>query len=288
MGDDINNWGRWGPDDELGAANLITPEVTVGAAGLVRKGKVYSLASVIREAGAPRLEFRAANQHFVRVFAGPEEGAFVADDVVVLGCHGSSTHIDALCHYWADDKLYNGYPGSLVEGRGARKLGMQMLRSMVARGVMLDLAAMKGVDYLEGGYVITPQDLEDCCRRQGAEIRSGDVVLLRTGWPKTYAESAAKYNATQPGVDWESGTWLCRRDIAALGCDNSAIGARRPEPLRGGNVHVLFLHQAGVYLIEMMELDELSRDGVYEFMFMLAPLPVLGATGSTVNPLAIV
>ena len=112
MGDDINNWGRWGPDDELGAANLITPEVTVGAAGLVRKGKVYSLASVIREAGAPRLEFRAANQHFVRVFAGPEEGAFVADDVVVLGCHGSSTHIDALCHYWADDKLYNGYPAA--------------------------------------------------------------------------------------------------------------------------------------------------------------------------------
>ena len=175
-----------------------------------------------------------------------------------------------------------------MEGRGARRLGIQNLKSMVSRGVMLDLAAAKDVDYLEGGYVITAEDLEECCRAQGTEIEPGDVVLLRTGWPKTYYESAAKYNESQPGVDGESGTWLCKRDVAAVGCDNSAIGARRAEPLAGGNVHALFLHQAGVYLIEMMELDELSRDRVYEFMFVMAPLLVLGATGSAVNPLAMV
>ncbi len=286
----FSNWGRWGPDDELGALNLATPARVVKAAGLVKKGRVYSLAADLREAGSPRLDFRSANQHFVRVFGGPtRDVALVADDTLVLGCHGTTTHMDALCHYWTgENKLYNGYSGDLVEGRGARKLGMQNFKGLVTRGVLLDLAAAKGVPYLEGGYVITPQDLDECCKRQKTQAQPGDVVLLRTGWPRTYFESPEKYNRTQPGIGEPAGLWLVQRDLCALGCDNSAIGARTEQPLPGRNVHALFLQDAGCYLIEMMDLEEISRDKVYEFCFMLSPLRVFGGTGSAVNPLAIV
>lgn len=286
----FTNWGRWGPDDELGALNLVTPERVVQAVRLVKKGKVYSLATDIREAGVPRLDFRSANQHFVRVFGGPTRAeALVADDTLVLGCHGTTTHIDALCHYWTgDNKLYNGYSGDLVEGRGARKLGIQNVKGIVTRGLLLDIAGAKGVKYLEGGYVITVKDLEDCCRKQGIQIQPGNVVLFRTGWPQTYDESPEKYNRTQPGIHTESGLWLAKKDICALGSDNSAIGARTEKPLPGRNVHALFLQDAGIYLIEMLDLEEIARDRVYEFLFVLAPLRVMGGTGSAVNPLAIV
>ncbi|MCH7553953.1 MAG: cyclase family protein [Chloroflexi bacterium] len=286
---EFSNWGRWGTDDEIGALNLVTPETTAAAIGSVKQGKVYSLASAIRESNVPRLEFRAANQHFVRVFGGPtRDVASVADDVIVVGCHGATTHVDALCHYWTGDKLYNGFPEDTVQGRGALRLGIENVKSMVTRGVMLDVAAAKGVDYLDGGYIITRADLDECCQKQGVELRAGDVALFRTGWPRTYYESAEKYNRSQPGLTWDSGMWFCERDVCAVGSDNSAIGVRTEAPYEGANVHALFLHQAGVYLIEMMELDELSRDKVYEFLFVMAPLLVLGATGSSVNPLAIV
>ncbi len=286
----FSNWGRWGANDELGALNLVTPEAVVKAVGLVKKGKVYSLATDVREAGVPRLDFRSANQHFVRVFGGPtRDVALVADDTLVLGCHGTTTHVDALCHYWTgENKLYNGYSGDLVEGRGSRKLGIQNVKSMVTRGLLLDLGAAKGVRYLEGGHVITAAELDECCRRQGVQVQPGDVVLLRTGWPLTYAESAEKYNRTQPGIGEDAGIWLVKKDICALGCDNSAIGPRTDRPLPGRNIHALFLQDAGVYLIEMMDLEEIARDRVYEFLFMLAPLRVFGGTGSAVNPLAIV
>ena len=286
----FSNWGRWGDDDELGALNLVTPERVVKTAGLVRRGKVYSLAADIREDGVPRLSFRTANQHFVRVFGAPtRDVAMVADDTLLIGCHGTSTHVDALCHYWTgENKLYNGFSGDLVEGRGARKLGIQNLTGMVTRGVLLDVAASKGVDCLDGGYVITVDDLEECCRRQDVRLEPGDVALIRTGWPRAYSESPDKYNRTQPGVDEASGLWLCQRDVCAVGSDNSAIGVRTEQPLPGRNVHALFLQDAGIYLIEMLDLEEIARDQVYEFLFMMAPLRVLGGTGSAVNPLAVV
>ncbi|MEE9284435.1 MAG: cyclase family protein, partial [Dehalococcoidia bacterium] len=279
---DFSNWGRWGDEDELGALNLVTPEVVAKAARLVRQGRVYSLATDVREDRVPRLSFRSPNQHFVRVFGAPtRDVALVADDMLVLGCHGTTTHVDALCHYWTgENKLYNGFSGDLVEGRGARKLGIQNLKAMVTRGVLLDVAALKGVDYLEGAYVITVDDLEGCCRSQGVRLEPGDVALIRTGWPRTYDESPEKYNRTQPGLGEESGLWLCQRDVCAVACDNSAIGARAEQPLPGRNIHVLFLQDAGIYLIEMLDLDEIARDRVYEFLFMMAPLRVMGGTGS--------
>ncbi|MBI3743061.1 MAG: cyclase family protein [Chloroflexi bacterium] len=232
----VNNWGRWGKNDEVGALNLVTPEVLLKAVGLVKRGKVYSLSPEMRESGMPRLEFRPANQHF----------------------------------------------------RGARKLGIQNVKGMVTRGVLLDVAALKGKPYLDDEYVITTADLEACCKRQKVALQPGDAAIVRTGWPKTYAESPEKYNRTQPGLDTESGNWLAERDVCAVGCDNSAIGARTVKPLPGRNVHALFLQDAGIYLIEMMDLEELSRDRVNEFLFVMAPLRVMGGTGSAVNPLAVV
>ncbi len=299
MSNEFSNWGRWGKDDELGAINLATPDRVVSATSLVKKGRIYSLSAQIREGRKlPRLDFRPENQHYVRVWGAPTpDVASVAEDTLILGCHGTSTHIDALCHYWSGNEMYNGIPASTVQGFGATKLGIEKVRNIVTRGVLLDVAAMKGVPNLEGGYTITTDDLQACCERQKVAIRAGDVVLFRTGWPKTYRESPERYNASQPGIDWESGLWLCRKDICALGSDNSGIsvskGKAGAEVMGGGvpveqNIHELFLKRAGIYLIEMMDLEAISRDRVYEFLFMAAPLPVTGGTGSSVNPLAIV
>lgn len=288
MATEVNNWGRWGKTDELGALNLISPEAIVKAAHLVKKGKVYSLSIQIRDGKKfPRLAFRPENMHFVRVWerGGYGGGGGTAEDTLVLGCHGTSTHMDALCHMWSEGKMYNGFPAELIKGHGALKLGIQNVKGIVSRGVLLDVAALKGVDYLEGGYLITPDDLQACCDREGVRVESGDVALVRTGWPKTYYESSEKYNGSQPGLGGAAGLWLLERGIVAVGCDNSAVGAMGAPA--GGDIHDIYLKQAGAYLIEMMDLEPIAQDKVYEFLFMLAPLLVTGGTGSSVNPLAV-
>ncbi len=288
----VMNWGRWGKEDQLGAANLITPERMVQAARLVKRGKLYSLSSPIREDKVPRMDIRPGNQHFVRIFGGPQQQSYaeVADDTLLIGCHGTSTHIDALCHYWTEGTMYNGFPAKkYVEGFGATKLGITNVKGIFSRGVLLDLAGMKGKPYLEGAYAITPQDLEDCCMRQGTRIEPGDAVLFRTGWNTVYySQGFDVYNHSQPGLEIEAGLWLAKKDVSVVGADNSAIGVRDKTRPPRRNVHDVFLQDAGIYLIEMMDLEQLAADKVYEFLFVASPLQVTGGTGSSLNPLAIV
>ena len=288
----VNNWGKWGAGDQLGALNYVTPEVLVKAAALVKRGKVYSLSLPIREDKVPRLSGRHPPQHYVRTSPpGYAEGSTWADDTLVLVCHGTSTHMDALCHYWKGDTMYNGFSGGAVGPFGAFRLGVHNVKGIVTRGVLLDMAAFKGVDSLPGGYAITTGDLEACCRQDGVRVERGDVALVRTGWNKTYYDRGeAGYNEAQPGLSWDAAVWLCERGICAIGMDNIGISARpgvESEDAEGRNLHELFLQSAGTYLIEMMDLEPIARDRVYEFLFMAAPLQVVGGTGSALNPLAV-
>src|SRR5438445_5427846 len=177
----INNWGRWGDSDELGTLNLMTPERIVAAARLVKRGKIYSLSVPLEKDGPQHPMFHKTWQ-VTFLTADPTPGAFnVADDVVTMVTH-SGTHIDALGHCWKDGTMWNGRSADHITSYGINWAGIQNVAGLVTRGVLLDIAAHKGVPHLDLGEVVTPEDMDDCARAQGVEVRAGDVLLIRTGW----------------------------------------------------------------------------------------------------------
>lgn len=288
------NWGRWGADDERGAANLIDADCVRAGASLVRTGRVFSLAMPLDAKHVPVTPGRAPPQHFMRTDGGDYaaglkrgDGFQTTDDVISMPVH-AGTHIDALCHVGDADFLFNGYPLSSVRSAGAKKLGMEKLRSLCSRGVLLDPCALRGVSVLPKGTVITPEDLEACEARQGVRVTPGCVLLIRTGWLGALPTlGMAEYLSGEPGIGVAAARWIADRGVAAVGADNFAVEAIPTENGGAAPVHRILIRGCGVYLMEMLVLDELAAAGVYEFQFIAAPLPITGATGSPINPLAI-
>jgi kynurenine formamidase len=300
-----NNWGRWGDEDELGALNLLTPEVIVRAAGLVREGRIYSLSLPIREFGVPKLTGRPSPQHFMGLDGGdfaagsklktnPRQG--MCDDTLIIAAHGTSTHMDALCHMWYDDRLYNGFRGDSVRSYGATRCGIDKVKGLITRGLLLDVAGHQGKPHLDPGYAVSAEELAAVAAAEGVHPERGNVVLVRTGW---MGRGPEPYNEFQPGVADEGGVWLADQGVVAIGCDNTSVSpqppvdvtapkppepGREPEP----GLHILMLRDRGVYLIEMLDLEALARDRRHEFLFMAAPLQIKGGTNSPINPLAVV
>ncbi|MFD2469069.1 cyclase family protein [Amycolatopsis silviterrae] len=300
------NWQRWGLEDQRGAANLLTPEVVLSAVGSIRAGKVLSLAMPIRGAtsngGArrvPHLPGRPLPQHFMAVDGGDyatgarkvKDVMAIADDALVLSPHGTTTHIDALAHVWRDDRLYNDHPAERVRSYGATRCGIDKLGAIVTRGLFLDVAGYLGADYVDPATAIDERVLQGCAAAAGVEPRPGDVVLVRTGWPKVFADSPARYQGAQPGIDYSAGRWLVDHDVVAIGCDNAAVGAIGSDGGFAGpveeDIHLLTLWERGVHLIEMLWLEELAAAAQPEFLFVAAPLPIEGGTASPLNPLAV-
>jgi len=290
----IGNWGKWGAEDQLGALNYVAPELVVKAATLVRRGQIYSLALPIRRSGVPLEPSRNPAMHLMKLDGGdyaagakPPGGVRAADDYLFISCHGT-THIDALSHVWTGEEMYNGFPGSAVRSSGAHRLAMDNVRGIVARGVLLDVAAHMGVAHLDGGYAITDRDLAATARGQAVAVGRGDVVLVHTGWPAMFARDPDAYHRSQPGVGLAGGRWLIDREVAAVGADNIAVEVHPAED--GTSVvplHVALIRNHGVYLIELLDLEALARDRVFEFLFVAAPLRIVGGVGSPLNPLAI-
>jgi kynurenine formamidase len=290
-----NNWGRWGDTDERGAANHQTPDVVKAGAGLVRQGKVYSLALPLRTQKVPVFPRRTPPMHFMTLDGGDYAAGFErkggfqsADDYIIVGTH-ATTHVDALAHIWYGDQLYNGFSGNTIRSNGAERCGIDKIRSLVGRGVMLDLCKHKGVDRLEKSYAITPDDMVACAAAQGVEMRPGDVLLLRTGWLKTfYDQGSQAFFATEPGIGIDAAQWIANMDFAAVGADNYGVEVVPTEDGQPGiPVHTRLIRDYGVYLMELFDLEELARDQVYEFLFVAAPLMITGGVGSPLNPLAI-
>jgi kynurenine formamidase len=297
VGKRLSNWGRWGDDDERGALNLITPERLIAAAGLVKQGKVFNLGIPMDETG-PQLGKERNNPLRLMSETGedqpyPEPFHYV-DDYIIMPLQGSSQW-DALGHVYYDDHLYNGFPVSDVTPHGLKHASIDKIaKDVIGRGVLLDIARYKGVDWLEQGYVITPEDLDGAAAKQGVEVKAGDIVLFRTGWRKLYVDTGSRedFMAGEPGLGMAAVKWTHDHDVAALASDNWAIEVL-PGEYEGQvfNVHMVLLRDMGVTLGEILDFEELAEDcvadGVYEFLFTAPALPFTRGAGSPINPLAV-
>jgi kynurenine formamidase len=285
------NWGRWGERDERGAANLLTPERVLAAVGLVRRGEAITLAHPISRR-TPIPSHRPAPAHFMHRDGGDyaQDGRSAtrsrfSDDSVLLATH-TGTHVDALAHVWYGDRIYNGFPQDTIgSGPGARHCGIDKLGPLVARGVLLDLA---GDTALADDVRVGPEQLERCRARQGTELREGDVVLLRTGWWSAHAHEPGQRFSAEPGPDVDGACWLADRGAACVGSDNFAFEALPAGGEGGFPVHELLLRDCGIPIVEGLALDELAARGVDEFLLVLAPLAISGATASPLNPVAVI
>ena len=284
----LSNWGRWGPDDQLGALNLITAEVTAVAAATVGSGQTVSCARPLPTQPAP--DNLNPVVHHMTGTATEGYGA----DYFALAPHGyATTHIDALCHIFHEGKIYNGYSSDTVTAHGARKLGIHQLRSgIVTRGVLLDIPSVRDVEALEPGEPIYPEELEAAEQATGVTVQRGDALLVRTGrwrWrdmhgPWTPSEGMA-------GLDASCLAWLHDRDVAVLGSDG--VSDVMPSPVAGVPmpIHTVILVAMGVHLLDNLDLDELAGACVsaqqWAFLHTVAPLVLYRGTASPVNPIAV-
>ncbi len=299
------NWGKWGPDDEAGTLNYITPQDIVNAARLIRKGRVFSLAIPFGASGPQRGGLRRFNpMHFmlrdgsdviVGAIPGMPPGIGGADDVVLLATHGA-THWDALAHIIFDNKLWNGYDAAQVSSLGAAKNSIMSYRNrIVGRGVLLDVPRARGLKYLEPGYGITPAELDETARAEGVEVGRGDILLIRTGHIALCRERGdwGDYaGGDAPGLTFETLGWLYEKQVAAVASDTWGVEVR-PNELKTVNQpwHRVAIPQIGLAVGEIFDLEELAADcaadGVYEFFVVAVPLPLENAVGGPVNPVAI-
>jgi kynurenine formamidase len=297
------NWGKWGADDELGTLNYITPDTVVRATRLPRRGVTFSLAIPFDREGPQQNQPRRFNPIHRMILTGPDftSGAFVrpggvgfADDMVIMPLQ-CATQWDALAHCFLDGRLWNGYDANLVSSEGAKRNGIEkMARHVVTRGVLLDIARLKRVEWLEAGYAITAEDLDAACAAQRVAVQAGDALLVRTGqmamckrhgWGD-YAGGDA------PGLSFHSAGWLFEKQIAAVATDTWGMEVRPNElPDTYQPLHQVLIPTMGMLVGEIFDLEALAADcaddGVYEFLFTAPPLPITGAVGSPINPLAI-
>lgn len=291
----------YGPDDELGALNTLAETGQAKTLERVDATRVYDL-SVDYFIGMP--SFQAAGDPSYQIFmshtpdgtavdnlngVGDEVNRHVcySGDVVFLYTH-TGTHIDALNHFGVDGKIYNGFtPKEHLGSRHWTRGGVDVIPPIIARTVLLDIAKLKGVTCLEDSYAITVADIEAELARTGLTIQRGDAVFVRTG-RMSYWPDGAKTLGNPPGLGLEASRWLTEQGISVIGADQECIevgpSAHEDNWLPG---HCHFLAEAGVPMIELLNLEELSADDVTEFCVIAAPIRLRGATGAPLRPLAL-
>lgn len=304
MGRRCRNWGRWGPDDQVGTLNFITPEKIVEAARLVRQGKVIDIALPYDMNGVQSGRGRRFNPIHLMLATGTDAAAGAqeniaglrfADDVIIMPLQ-CGTQWDGLSHVFVEGKMYNGYEMAQVTSGGAQKNGIEKIANRVcSRGVLLDIAHYKGVDWLEPGYGITIADLEGCIVREGVSVGRGDILLIRTGH-MTMCRQRGSWDGyaggNAPGLTLETGPWLYQKEVAAIATDTWGVEVRPNEtPDCSQPLHLVMIPNMGLLVGEIFDLDKLAEDcasdGVYDFLFVAPPLPFTGAVGSPLNGYAI-
>jgi kynurenine formamidase len=285
------NWypSRWGAADQRGAANRITPAKVLEAKSLITRGTVYQLGHVY-ETGMPMFGTRHFSLRIPQAFGPQGSNKTVFHDEIVSGELGQvGTQFDGLGHLGIGDLFYNGNNRhDFAKAEGLTKLGIENVGAIVTRGVLVDVAAYKGVPRLQGGYEITLADLQGALKRQKTDIKSGDIVLLHTGWGSLWLKDNAAFGKNAPGIGLAAARFLVEREVVMVGSDTWATEVvPNPDPQLAFPVHQLFLARNGIYIFENLVTEELARDNASEFAFMFAPLRLKGATGSPGNPLAI-
>jgi kynurenine formamidase len=289
-----SNWGRWGADDERGTTNFITADKLVAAAALVKTGKVFDLGIPFGDGGPQPGGGRINPVHLMSVTGQGQNfpgGFHYADDYIFMPLQ-SASQWDGLSHVFYDDQLYNGYPASEVGPGGTNKLAIdKQAKGIAGRGVLLDIARLKGVDWLELNYVITPADLDEAASNQGVTIGSGDILLVRTGWRKVFTTTGDpnQFMAGEPGIGLACVDWLHDKEVAAICSDNWAVEALPGETDDSLPVHCVLIRDLGMTLGEILDFEELAddcaSDGVYEFFFSAPVIKFSKAVGSPINPL---
>ena len=299
-----SNWGRWGADDEIGTLNFITPADVISAAQLVRHGRVFSLALNFDRHGPQRGLW--GNRHNpihtmlatgTDAVAGNQDagGLRYADDAVSMPLQ-CGTQWDALGHIFYEDKMWNGYDAKLVDANGAARNGIDKTKSkMVGRGVLLDVARHCQLSHLDDGTAVTCDDLDATAAAQRIEVRRGDFVIVRTGQMEqrlAAGEWGGYAGGDAPGLAFETAEWLHRKEVAAICTDTWGCEVRPNETRQASQPwHWVVIPKIGITMGEIFYLKELAddcaRDGVYEFFFCAPPLPITGAVGSPINPMAI-
>jgi len=288
------NWfpSKWGPNDEIGAANYLTPARAVAAAQLVKTGKVYELGITVTP-DTPAYPPRGCKLYIVQ--PGQQQGQTMGptkttynDDI--LNCWvGIGSQLDGLGHIGIDNVYYNGnHAKDFVDTTGLKKLGADKVPAMVTRGVLLDMAAYLGVDVVKEGTAFNRAEIDGAARKQGVEIREGDVVIFHTGWLSLIDKDPKRYASVEPGLGKEGALYLTAKGVVAVGADTWGLEVIPFEPGVGVfEVHQILLPRTGTYILENMNTAPLARDKVYEFMFVLGHNKYKGSVQSMINPVAI-
>jgi kynurenine formamidase len=280
---------KWGAGDQRGSGNHMKPDSVLRAMRLVRTGEVIDLGHVLNPSipifGPRRFNLftkRTAENAGVNRRGGNEE--LIVSEITQVG-----TQLDGFTHQTIGDSLYNCLKmGDVATRDGFKEMGIEKVGSLITRGVLIDVAALKGVEHVGDTYEVTAQDLQQALARQKMTLQPGDAVVIHTGWGRLWGKDNRRYEKSRPGIGVDAAQWLIKQDPMLVGADNSGVEVDpSPDPRLNGPVHQIFLVVNGVHLVENLKLDELADKRIYEFAFFMQPLKIQGATGSPVVPIAI-
>ena len=280
---------KWGAGDERGAGNHMKPATVLRAAQLIRTGEIFELGQVL-SASMPLQPTRQFELHTKRTVMNPESNRRGSNEELVIAEIGQvGTQFDGFSHQTIGNSLYNCFKLDDIATRtGFSKLGIEKVGALMTRGVLIDVAASKGVEILSDTYEITPADLQEALRRQNITLQAGDAVIVNTGWGRLWGKDNARYMRTNPGLGVAAAEWLARQDPMLVGADNAPVNVTpSPDPALSNPTHQIMLVINGIHLLENLKLEELAAARAYEFALVVQPLKIQGATGSTVAPIAV-
>jgi len=280
---------KWGATDERGSGNHMKPASVLRATQLIKTGEVIEIAHVMNDK-MPFFGTRRFDVHVKRTFMNDFSNRRGSNEELVISEIGQvGTQFDGFAHQTHEDSHYNCFKTGTISTRGGfTKLGIEKVGMLMGRGVLIDVAGLKGVDTLPDTYEITVKDLQDALTRQRITLQPGDAVLINTGWGRLYGKENARYVKSCPGIGVAAAEWLAKQDPMLIGSDNWPVEvAPNPDPKLSLPVHQVTLVVNGLHLLENLKLDELVAKQVYEFAFVMQPLKAQGFTGSTVAPVAI-
>jgi len=280
---------KWGAGDERGAGNHMKPESVLTAVKLIKTGEVVELGHVLSESmplSAGR-RFELLTKPTTEALGTNKRAS--NEELIVAEMGQVGTQFDGFAHQTHGDSLYNCFKMEDIATRnGFTKLGIQNVGALITRGVLIDIAAYKNVPMLSDTYEITVADIEGALKRENMTLKPGDAVILHTGWGTLWGRDNARYSKGNPGIGVKAAEYLIAKDPMLMGADTAPVEVNpNPDKLLSLPIHEMALAINGVHLLENLKLDELAAKRVYEFAFIMEPLKLEGATGSTVAPIAI-